>query len=165
MVVAWNKLYKRSLFENLRYKEGLIHEDEAICAMIYYQAKKVAVTNEKLYNYRVDNSGSIMGENYSLKHLDMLKALEMRMEFYSSKKLSDYYEKDSFKYLYKILLNIVDIKKAENISQKDTVIKELKQKYWSKYKESLGFDWSIKRKIGMCFFGLFPRMYLLRYKK
>ena len=164
-VVAWNKLYAAKMFEKLRYTEGIIHEDEAICAFLYYDAEDVVLLEECLYNYRTDNNGSIMGTKYSLKHLDMLKALEMRMNFFKEKDLRQYYEKDSFKYLYKILLNINDIKQADNIDNAHRVIKELKSRYWAKYKETLGFSWSIKRKAGMFVFGVFPKLYMLRYKK
>ena len=35
-VVAWNKLYKRELFNNLRYAEGKIYEDEFIIHRDYW---------------------------------------------------------------------------------------------------------------------------------
>ncbi|MCR5798931.1 MAG: glycosyltransferase [Lachnospiraceae bacterium] len=164
-VVAWNKLYKRSLFDDLLYTEGMIHEDEAICAMLLYKAKKVGILPDKLYNYRVDNTSSIMGEKYSLKHLDMLGALEMRMDFFKEKELKEYYENDSFKYMYKILLNITDIKKSTDIEDKRAVIRDIKGRYWRKYREALHFNWSVKRKTGMLVCGLFPRLYMLRYKR
>lgn len=34
-VVAWNKLYHRSLFDGIRYPEGRIHEDEATTYRIF----------------------------------------------------------------------------------------------------------------------------------
>ena len=162
-VVAWNKLYNRKLFEENRYTVGMIHEDEAICANLYINAQKVARTNRILYNYRVNNSTSIMTSNYSLKRLDIIKAIEIRMDILKQNGLTAYYEKDSFKYMYKILLNIIEVKRLPGDNSK--VLKELKGKYWDKYRESKGFDWSIKRKAGMFFFGLFPKAYLLRYKK
>ena len=162
-VVAWNKLYRRKLFEENRYAVGLIHEDEAICAKLYIDAEKVARTNRVLYNYRVNNNTSIMTSNYSLKRLDIIKAIEIRMDILKRNGLTAYYEKDSFKYMYKILLNIIEVKKLPGDNSK--VIKELKEKYWDKYRESKGFDWSIKRRAGMFFFGFFPKAYLLRYKK
>ena len=40
MVVAWNKLYKRELFEELRYNEGKVHEDEFMIHKVLYNVKK-----------------------------------------------------------------------------------------------------------------------------
>lgn len=161
-VVAWNKLYKRSIFDQVEYTAGMIHEDEAIIGHIYCIAKKVVRTDMVLYNYRVSNDSSIMSKKYSLKRLDILKAMEMRMSLFNEKGLKKYYEKDSFKYMYKILLNIIEVQKMEE--KHPEVIKELKKKYWSKYKESAGFDWSIKRRVAMLFFGICPKAYLLKYK-
>ena len=162
-VVAWNKMYRRTVFNDIRYTVGMIHEDEAICADIYCHASKVVRTNKILYNYRVNNSTSIMTTGYSLKRLDILKAIEIRMDILKNRGLQKYYEKDSFKYLYKIILNELEVKKLDGDNTQ--IIKELKQKYWNKYRESLSFDWSIKRKIAMLFFGIFPKAYLLRYKR
>lgn len=162
-VVAWNKLYNRDLFTDLRYPVGMIHEDEAIFGDLFCEAKKVVRTERILYNYRVNNETSIMSSKYSLKRLDILKAMEIRMETYKSKGLNRYYEKDSFKYLYKILLNEIEIKKIKGDNR--AVLKKLKNKYWSKYTESLHFDWSVKRKIAMFIFGIFPKAYLLRHKQ
>ena len=39
-VVAWNKLYRRDLFETIRYPEGRIHEDEATTYLLFDEAKK-----------------------------------------------------------------------------------------------------------------------------
>jgi len=162
-VVAWNKLYNRDLFTDLRYPVGMIHEDEAIFGDLFCEAKKVVRTERILYNYRVNNETSIMSSKYSLKRLDILKAMERRMETYKSRGLNRYYEKDSFKYLYKILLNEIEIKKIKGDNR--AVLKKLKNKYWSKYTESLHFDWSVKRKIAMFIFGIFPKAYLLRHKQ
>lgn len=161
-VVAWNKIYRRKIFDDLRYPVGMIHEDEAICADVYLESSKVIRTDRVLYNYRVNNSESIMTSGYSLKRLDILKAMEKRMEVLRNHELESYYEKDSFKYMYKILLNIVEIKKLSGDNKK--VIKELRAKYWGKYRESVRFDWSLKRKLGMIFFGVFPKAYLFKYK-
>ena len=41
-VVAWNKLYKRELFDTIRYPLGRIHEDEATTYRIYHQVRQAA---------------------------------------------------------------------------------------------------------------------------
>lgn len=164
-VVVWNKMYAKGIFEDVRFPEGMIHEDEAIIPMLLYRGDSVAIADVCLYNYRIDNFDSTMGKKYSLKHLDMLKALDIRMNFFKEKGLRKYYEDDSFKYLYKILLNIIDIRNSDDIQNSGNIIKTLKKDYWEKYKESLGFNWSIQRKCGMFVFGLIPKLYLLRYKK
>lgn len=79
-VVAWNKLYKSSLFQGIRYPEGRIHEDEATTHKLFYQAKKVAFVYRYLYGYYTGGS-SITRDNFSLKRLDWEWAVASRLEF------------------------------------------------------------------------------------
>ena len=44
-IVAWNKLYHRSLFDNIRFPFGKIHEDEYIVAQVMDKAKRIACNN------------------------------------------------------------------------------------------------------------------------
>lgn len=50
-IVAWNKLYKKELFNDVRFPEGKIHEDTAIYYKILYKAKKTVYIGNKLYCY------------------------------------------------------------------------------------------------------------------
>ena len=81
MVVTWNKLYKTALFSQIRFPVGKLHEDEFTTYKLFYNAKKIVVTNEKLYYY-VKRDGSIMRQKYYLKRLDILNAYEERMNFF-----------------------------------------------------------------------------------
>jgi glycosyltransferase involved in cell wall biosynthesis len=61
---AWNKIYKRELFNDVRYPMGMTYEDQGTTYILLYKAKNIFVSNEILYNYvrRVD---SISGEWYT----------------------------------------------------------------------------------------------------
>ena len=71
--VAWNKLYKRSLWEQLRYPEGLIHEDDAVAHRLFAACKKVACLTEPLYRYRL-RQGSICRSGISPGSFDGVTA-------------------------------------------------------------------------------------------
>lgn len=61
---AWNKLYKRSLVEEgdkLRFPEGH-YEDIVYTTKLLNKVKKGIVICDKLYNYIIDRSGSIMNQ-------------------------------------------------------------------------------------------------------
>jgi len=45
------------------------------------------------------------------------------------------------------------------------VLVELKEKYRKKLADSLKFDWSLKRKTALLFFGIFPGLYVPIVKK
>ncbi len=82
--VVWNKLYKASLFDAIRYPVGKIHEDEFITYKLIWRANSIAVTNTRLYFYR-QRTDSIMGEPYSLRRLDAGEAYRERETFYQEK--------------------------------------------------------------------------------
>ena len=77
-VYAWNKIYKRSLFEGIRYPEGRLFEDQPVTWKLIYKAQNVYFTNEVLYYYFMRDS--------SIAHQETYKAtkdkFEMRMQFY-----------------------------------------------------------------------------------
>lgn len=50
-VIACNKLYKIKLFEQLRFPEGRLYEDEATTYIAFYNSIRVAYLKESLYFY------------------------------------------------------------------------------------------------------------------
>lgn len=78
--VAWNKLYKKKLFENLRYPIGRIHEDEFLTYKLLYKAGRVAWLALDLYFYFY-NANGIMGSGVSLTRLDRIYALQEQYLF------------------------------------------------------------------------------------
>lgn len=80
-VVAWNKLYKKSIFDDIRYPIGKIHEDEFIIHSIYAKVDQVACVPDALIYY-VQRSDSIMGRKSSIKNFDAVEALFGRAKYY-----------------------------------------------------------------------------------
>lgn len=78
-VVAWNKLYKREIWDTLRYPVGRVHEDEFVYHQLLLKSTKVACTSEKLYHY-VRRADSIMGEESSGAAADKTLAMLDRMD-------------------------------------------------------------------------------------
>ncbi len=80
--VAWNKLYKRGLFEHIRYPAGKIHEDEFVFHQLVYLSGKVSCIPYVGYHY-LQHRESIMaeGENYR----DALEAGMDRCMFFMEK--------------------------------------------------------------------------------
>lgn len=94
--VSWNKLYRKYLFENIRFKVGIIHEDEFIIHKLLYKTRKIVYIREKLYFY-MQRKGSIMQQ--SNKRIDRLYALEDRIKFFNSKNLKDLQFKQEVLYI------------------------------------------------------------------
>lgn len=76
-----NKLYKRELFEDLRYEEGIILEDMDLSYQIFNKANNIFYLNKPLYFYRY-NSSSILRNSFSLKRIDEYFVRKKMYEFY-----------------------------------------------------------------------------------
>ena len=72
-LVSWNKLYRASLFDALRYPVGKLHEDAFIMHRLYYAANRVACCDETLYYY-VQRPNSITNRRYDAQRLDEAEA-------------------------------------------------------------------------------------------
>ena len=67
--MAWNKLYRRSLFQHLRYAPGKRYEDQFLLPHLLAQCKTIACLAAPGYRY-VQRSGSIMAQGSSRTYLD-----------------------------------------------------------------------------------------------
>lgn len=76
-----NKLYKKELFEEIRFPQGKIHEDEFTIYKVAWKANKIGVISNKLYFYR-HRPGSIMQQTYNKNRLDASEAFFERADFY-----------------------------------------------------------------------------------
>lgn len=76
-----NKLYKKALFEGIRFKEGYILEDMDFSYRMMHQAGKIYYTGQALYNYRY-NEKSTMRKIFSKKRLDEFEVRKNMYLFY-----------------------------------------------------------------------------------
>lgn len=79
-IVVWNKLYHRSLFDDIRFVPGTFHDDEFVIWKILLKARCIVETNAILNYYR-KRSDSIMGKRFSLGRLDKITALKEKTRF------------------------------------------------------------------------------------
>lgn len=77
---AWNKLYKRKLFEDVLFPDGKLIEDAFIAHIIIDKCCTISGVREALYCYR-QRSESIMNTRFHLKHLDGVEAFAERTQF------------------------------------------------------------------------------------
>ena len=84
-IVAWNKVYRRKIFETLRYPEGYIHEDAAVIHRVIGACWRFVLIETPFYFYR-QTSGSIMRQDISIQRSDNLTALADRLHYACQKK-------------------------------------------------------------------------------
>ena len=78
-VVAWNKIYKRDLFRNVRYDVGRYHEDEFMLNRLVEKCRFVDMLEDTLYFYR-QRTGSIMNRRDVVRHMDRTEAWLIRCQ-------------------------------------------------------------------------------------
>lgn len=150
--LAWNKLYRKELFSDIRFPLGKIHEDEFTTYKVIWKAEKIGTISDKLYYYRHRN-GSIMQRPYSKRRLDASEAYFERAAFYESngeEELACLTKQRHFDWVLsqKKLLTLVDEEeKAEIISCLESIEEKLKKELNQEL-----FNKSIKRIDG----GVFP---------
>lgn len=71
---SWGKLFKKSLFNNIRFPVGKIMEDLATSYLLFYNSSRIVVNSRKLYYY-YQREDSIMHNSFSLKQLDGVEAV------------------------------------------------------------------------------------------
>lgn len=86
-VVAWNKLYHRSLFEGVRYPVGKLHEDVFVIGELMLNCPEVAMISDVLYSYR-SRGQSIMKNKENIRRLDAVEGyLKLGRQFLDTPEL------------------------------------------------------------------------------
>ena len=81
---AWGKLYKKILFNNIKFPKGRLFEDSATTYRLIDESKKIAVNSKSVYNY-VIRKNSISNEMFSEKKMDLITSTMEMTEFIKKK--------------------------------------------------------------------------------
>lgn len=134
---AWAKLFKRELFENIRFPVGLTNEDVPTIFEIALSSDKIAYSNKIVYNYFF-NENSITTQKFSEKRLDLLKIWDTIIEISQDKKCSSWVKKYALLNRYRanfgILTNLATShlslsEKKIFIERHDYILKDLRKEY------------------------------------
>ena len=117
-----DKVFRRSLVEDLRFPEGLWYEDFAFSALALARCGRVACVPEALYFYRVGHPSTMHNQN-ARKNLDLLAVLDLLRQ-----PLMDAGQKDAYESLVlnHALLDAINRVQRQEGKEKFTVIKEIK---------------------------------------
>lgn len=81
---ACTKFIKRVTLGDLRFQEGIIHEDEQFTTRLLARCRQVGYCTNEFYKYAI-RSGSIQHSAFSMKRLDAISILDERIEYLRSK--------------------------------------------------------------------------------
>lgn len=85
--VVWNKFYRKTIFDKIRFNEGIIHEDTFLMPQVMLSITKMKNINISLYFYR-KRENSIMSSGFSNKKMDILKCTDNLIMLFSKTNLS-----------------------------------------------------------------------------
>lgn len=161
---VWCKIYKKEIFDNLRFNEEIVYEDLAIIYLLLSRAKKFAITNEVNYFYYKGNRDSFTN-NYSLKYLTSSYYVLEKMNTYFLEK--DYVPQEYYQFSANQLINSYEesFKIKEKIDIVKIYRKKIKNLFFYNIKKS---DLSIIGKLKMYIRVLLPgihRKYKVLLKK
>lgn len=80
-VIATNKLYRREIFENLRYEKGMMFEDELMLRPLFSSCQRVLCLTDALYYYR-NRKNSIITTQSPKKAYCALEWINREIEYY-----------------------------------------------------------------------------------
>lgn len=98
---ACTKLIKRSVIGDLRFKEGILHEDEEFVTRLLPQCRCIGYCSNQFYKYAM-RPGSIIHSDFSRRRLDIIPILKERIAYLESRKFEDWVDKFRLK-LYGVL--------------------------------------------------------------
>jgi glycosyltransferase involved in cell wall biosynthesis len=163
-VVVWNKLYKKNIFDNLRFKKGVVHEDNFFTYIALYKAIKIVNINCALYYHR-KTENSITNSTFGPRKLAAVDAYLEAMSFYREKKLNRLHDL--------ALFYLMDIIRWDYYCTHEHIFnKEVKKKCILKLRSVFKENYilairskhiSIKSKIAFTTFLILPFLYNLYY--
>ena len=125
--VAWGKLYRRELFETVRYPAGKIHEDEFVTYRLLMEGDRIAVIAAPLYAYFVNLSG-ITKKGWSPKKLHAWEAYEQQITFFAQRQDTEMVKFRYRGYLENALVNLRAAQDSNSDGRYDSEIKFIEKR-------------------------------------
>lgn len=124
--VACMKLYKRELFERIRFPLGKINEDEFVSYKLLFMNDCIIYIEFPLYYYFI-NPSSITNSEWNIKKLDALEALDNQYYFFYHSRYQKAFQCVVEKYIWFLRENYDCIQNYGNFNNKDDVIKIIRR--------------------------------------
>lgn len=140
---VWNKLYRRSVADKIRFPEGLIAEDVEGFFYALVNSDKIVNVDRDMYYYRYNPKG-ISSDWFSKKQMDIIQVWENVYKYCVDHSIVDwiYYAKINYHRAYFGVLTrlLISGKNKEFLDEKRMLIKNTRKYYWSLIKISMSFS-------------------------
>lgn len=153
-VSAWNKLYKRECWKELRFPVGKICEDAFTTYHLVHNAERIVQIPEAFYCYRI-RPQSIMTSTFSIKRMDEEEAWRVNYQF-----VKDYYPalyKKAFRfYLQKVhvLIGTISKEQRKEYSEQVKYLKNIMKNNMMFLIFKSGLNWKCRVRFALDYFRL-----------
>lgn len=154
--MVFKSIYKRDVFNGVRFRKGILNEDADITYSIYSKPLKIASIPEPLYFYRRRKS-SVMGERNERLALSGSEWVKRQLVLLEEENLKDLYFMALKLYIYTLAENYCYRSKNNRRIAKVEINNAMK-------KILLLSNYSLKIKTKLLFIRTFPKWYSLRVK-
>ena len=87
---AWGKMYRKSIFDSIKFPYGMLYEDLAVVFYLLEQCKLISIAKNQDYYYLI-RQNSIMTSSFSIKQYYSFQPIDLELDFLIEKypELSD----------------------------------------------------------------------------
>lgn len=135
-IVAWNKLYKKEIWEGISYPEGRFHEDEFVIHELLNRCERIVYTTEKMYFY-IRHNNSITHVFSGKRIIDAVEAYENRFLFSETQNNLLFYEKCGLTFIEVCRSRLRELEESdhENMNERNQLAKTITEKLMRHYKQ------------------------------
>lgn len=124
-IVAWNKLYRKNIWDDLRYPVNRINEDEWVLHHILKRCERIQTISYRGYNY-VIRKNSIMSRKNKKANFDLFDGWKKRVIYFEKKQMNEEIQKQ-------LSLYCAELIKMNRLCKTETEKTKFKE-YWEEYK-------------------------------
>lgn len=129
--MVWDKIYKKEIFNNLRFEEGMVYEDNYMIADVLSKINHLFISDKGVYNYHSRLNSTTTSSQSLKKELDTQKVslhiLEKLSEFKNNKKakvimlsrIFNVYQSLYYNYKFQISINSLFINEFNKLNYID----------------------------------------------
>lgn len=157
-----DKIFKRDLFKNLRFRENILFEDMDLMYKIIDRADKIFYSSNPKYFYRI-HFGSIIHKDFSIKRLDSIYVYKEFLVFIKNS-YPNLLDKAKCYFLELCFINLFEILESKSKkfnNEKNKLIVTIKKVY-KDVKSSIYFNKKLKLKVFLL--NINAKLYLYFYK-
>lgn len=149
-VAPWGKLFKKSLFGDLRFETRVWYEDMRLIPKLYLNAEKITFIQDPLFYY-VQRAGSTMNNANAKRNLEIISAFEDLISYFKKAELYTRFQEE-LEYLVIEHLAVAAVTRVvlSRAPERKEVLKALRQYlagfeglYQNKYRAHLGKNKSL----------------------